>query len=328
MASRAKRYEGEAKLNVKKLIAVIILIIVIVMFVMGIKVLLGEHSNSTSGKVEVLTYYTIYEGGKWGVINSRGETVINLDYDEMIVIPDNTKPLFVCTYDVDYSNETYKTKVINDKGKEIVEGYDTVEPIINYNENLELWYEEGVLKVKKEEKYGLVDFSGKELLECKYDDIQGVQGIENSLLLLKDTKYGLCDDLGNIIIDTKYKKIEKIEDNYKNGYIVVDENNKHGIIGIDKSVILKCDYEDVKAIYSTNHYIVKQGGKYQVINKEGKVVLQDKFDDALDINGDYIIAKKGGKVGIIDIYGETKVNFQYDDLKEGPSNNYIAKKRR
>lgn len=296
MARRGKRYEEEPKLNVKKIIAVIIFILVIIMFVFVIKYLLENNSENSSGKIETITYYTIYDNGKWGVINSKGETVIEANYDEMIVIPDNTKAVFLCTYDVNYTEGTYKTKVINAKEKEIIQGYEQIEVITNYDEKQNMWYESNVLKVKKNSKYGLCDLSGKEILAPEYDSIEPIQGIENSLVLEKNGKFGLCDNMGNIVIDTQYTKIEKIGDSYKNGYIVVDENGKYGIIGTDKTQILECSYEEIKGTQSTNLYAVKSNGEYIIIDKEGNTILESKFDEIEDINGEYIIAKKNNKV--------------------------------
>ena len=323
--ARGKRYDNGSKLNIKKVIAVIVFFLVIVMFVMGIKALLSTHSKSTSGRIEAVTYYTIYDNGKWGVINSYGETVIKPMYNEIIVIPDSTKNVFICTYDVDYKNGTYKSKAINESGKDIITGYDKVETIANYDKDQNLWYEKNVLKVQKNGKYGLVDFSGKEILAPEYDNIEALKGLENSLILTKGEELGLCDNSGKIIIEPKYKKIDKIEDNYKNGYIVVDSENNYGIIGFDKSVILECNYEEVKGIYGDGKlFIVKEDGKYKVIDKEGKIVLNGKFDDVSAINGDYIVAIKNGKYGLIDIEGNTKIKFEYSEIREA-GKNYIAK---
>lgn len=322
--ARARRYEGNGKLNVKKLIAVIVLLLVIIMFIIGIKSMLTSHSENISGRVEALTYYTIYDNGKWGVINSNGDTVVKPTYDEMIVIPDNTKAVFICTYDVNYQDGTYKAKAIDNQNKEIIKGYDKVEAIANYDKNI--WYELGVLKVQKEGKYGLVDFYGKELLACEYDNIDTLKGVENSLIISKDGKYGVSDKSGNIIVKPEYKKIEKIENNYKNGYIVVNSEDKYGIIGFDKTVVLECKYDEVKGIYSNNLFVIKKDGKYQIINKEEETVLKDKFDDIVAINGENIVAKKGDKLGLLDIKGETKIKFEYEELKSAGTENYIGKK--
>jgi len=104
MANRARRYDKEQKLNVKKIIAVIVFILVIAMFIIGIKSLLNAEKTGTSGKIETTSYFTMYDNGKWGVINSKGEIVIKPNYDSMIVIPDSSKEVFICTYDENNEN--------------------------------------------------------------------------------------------------------------------------------------------------------------------------------------------------------------------------------
>lgn len=79
--------------------------------------------------------------------------------------------------------------------------------------------------------------------------------------------------------------------------------------------MLECKYDEIKPINSTEIFIVKKDNKYIAINKNGETVLEDKFDDVEDIDGQNIIAKKNKKYGIIDIEGNTKVDFVYDELK-------------
>ena len=108
---RGRRYNNERKLNIKKVIAVIIAILVVIMFVITINQLLNQ-SSKTNEKAFSLAYYTIYEDGKWGVIDTKGNTIIQPTYEEMIIIPDNTKPVFICTENVNYEDGTYNSKVI------------------------------------------------------------------------------------------------------------------------------------------------------------------------------------------------------------------------
>ena len=78
--SRGKRYNTEAKLNKKKVAAVIIAILVIIMFVMGIREILKDKPEKTE-KSFVLAYYTIYENGKWGVIDQNGNIIKEPTYE-------------------------------------------------------------------------------------------------------------------------------------------------------------------------------------------------------------------------------------------------------
>ena len=38
--------------------------------------------------------------------DSKGNTIIDANYSDMIQIPDKTKAVFVCTYDVNYNDDT------------------------------------------------------------------------------------------------------------------------------------------------------------------------------------------------------------------------------
>ena len=325
MARRATRYDDGAKLNVKKVIAVIVIFLLILALIFGIRALLKNGSNSLTGKLENVYYYTIYDNGRWGVINSYGENVIDPIYDEMIVIPDNTKDIFICTYDVDYSNGNYKTKVINKKGKEIIKDYDKVEAILNYDKNEKISYEKTAFVVQKEGKYGLVNYSGKELLAPTYDSIKALYGVENSLLIEKEGKFGICSSEGTIIIDPIYKMIEKIGDDNKNGYIVVNEENKCGIIGFDKEIILDTQYDEIKGVCGDNIYAVKENDGYVLINKSGEKIIDNEFEDIVSINKDLVVVVKDGKCGVINTSGETKIDFKYDSLTYTNGNYFIAR---
>ena len=156
--SRGRRYE-EPKLNMKKVFAVILAIVVIIMSVFIIKgVFSREQSN---GGITSKTYFASYKDNKWGVIDENGNTVIDPSYEEMIIIPDNKTDVFLCTYDVNYDTGEYNTKALNSKNEEIFTDYNKIEAIQNSDENNELWYEDNVLKVQKDGKWGTINNQGK-----------------------------------------------------------------------------------------------------------------------------------------------------------------------
>ena len=112
--SRGKRYNGsEHKLNIKKVIAVIIAFLVIIMFVAVFIKLMQPKAETTEKKV-AMAYYSAFTNNKWGIIDSSGNTVITPSYDEMVVVPNKDKAVFIVTYDVDYTNGTYKKNKVNE----------------------------------------------------------------------------------------------------------------------------------------------------------------------------------------------------------------------
>jgi hypothetical protein len=324
MAGRGKRYSEEKKLNYNKILGIAIFVLVIIMFVIGFKKIINTGIDS-SGKINTLNYFSAYSNGKWGVINSKGETVIEPQYEEMIVIPDNTKAIFVCTYNVNYETDEYNTKVINDKNEEIISGYDEITFIDKLDDDGNIEYL-SILKVEKDGKYGLTNLNGNEILPVEYDEIKLLSEVDNSILIEKDQKIGLCDYSGNIIIETKYKEIKAIGNDYKNGYITVDNGDLYGIIDFNKNVVFNNIYLDIEPIYSSNKYAVKIDKNYNIIDKNGKILTEEIFENVKDIENNIIIFSSNNKFGVMNISTETKIEPQYEDIEFINNNFYIAKK--
>ncbi len=325
MSNKGRRYNSQRpKLNIKKVIAAIIVLAVIIMAIIGI-VKLFTGGDKTEEKTIPNRYFAVYTNNKWGVINSKGETIIKPQYDETIIIPDNSKELFICTYDVDYTNSTYKTKVVNAKNEEIITGYDTVTTLENYDNENNVWYEKDVLLVKKDGKFGLVDFKGKELLKPEYDEISALKGVKSSILTKKDQKYGLVDNIGVAIIPNEYEKITSISEKYEDGYIVTNSDKKVGVINHDKSTAVDVKYQDVKALNGNGKYVVKEDNKWQIIDADGNTYLKGKADDIISINGENAVIKNSGKYGIVTLNGDTKIATKYQELKYLFDDKYIFK---
>ena len=51
--------------------------------------------------------------------------------------------------------------------------------ITNVDSSNNLWYEESVLKVQKDGKYGLINMNGNLILPAEYDKIEAVLGVKN-----------------------------------------------------------------------------------------------------------------------------------------------------
>ena len=323
--ARGKRYNDEQKLNTKKVVAVVIAILVVIMFVLGIKEILKDRPK-TNEKVFPLAYFTSYTNGKWGVIDSKGNTIIGQNYDEMIIIPDNTKPVFIVTENVDYAANTYSTKAINEKGEKVFQDYSKVEVIYNNDENNNLWYEENVLKVQKDGKYGLINLDGKELLPCTYDEINVILGTKSVYVTVLNNEKGLVDSKGNVIIENKYTEITSLTDKYENGFIVKNEQGKYGIIKYDKTVGLEEKYDEIKNVYGNSMYVVKEANTWKIVNSEGESFLENKFEDVKEINTENVTIKAQGKYGVVNLQGEEQIPAEYDELSYAFLNYYIAKK--
>ena len=319
--SKGKRYETEGKLNYQKVFAVIIAIAVIIMFIVIIRNVLKQRENIN----KEYEYFALYSANKWGVINQEGEIVINPSYQEMIIVPDKTKDVFICMYNINEETGEYQTKAINSKNEEIFTGYEQIEALENIDKNGNIWYEENVLRVKKNGKYGLIDLNGKEILPIEYDEINILKGIENSLIIKKDEKVGLVNDKGNIIVEANYKEVKNLGETYKEGYITISEDGKYGVISTTKKQLLENKYEEIEPVYLANYYLIKEAGTLKLINSSGEILVDKGFDEIKSVTKRGIIFVKNNLYGEMNNAGEVTIEAKYQDLKEVKEGIYIAK---
>lgn len=325
---KGRRYDGEPKLNMKKVVATALVFIVIIMLiVLAVKYIKSPKTKvGTNTKKIANSYISVFTEGKWGVINSLGETVIEPTYDAMITIPDQTKEVFICQTNINLDAGTYDSKAINSKSTQLFTEYDKVEPLQNIDGDGIVYYDSNALKVSKDGKYGLINYKGKELLACEYTEIYPIKYVKNSFITVKDNQKGLVDNSGNKIIENKYSDIQALTTKYADGYIVKNDSSKYGIINYNKRQVLECQYTEIKKIYGSNMYVVKEGNDLELINADREILLKNKFKEVVSIDNNNLIIKDGDNYGIIDEKGEEKIKTEYQYLEYVIDGNYIAKK--
>lgn len=325
--SRGRRYDydAEPKLNIKKVIGCILVLVLIVFIIIELKSLLTKK-DKTKDTSSLPTYFAVVEDGLWGVIDNKGNKIIDNVYEDMIVIPNRTKGVFICSYDNNYETESYKTAVFNEKEEEIFSEYDSVLPIENSDEN-GLFYDQNALIYSKDGKKGLITLEGKELISAEYDNLYALNGVEKSIIAEVNGKMGLINSSnGEVIIPVEYTNIESLSNNYDDGYIVQDETNKYGIIGVDKSKILEVKYDEIKKVSSKSYYVVVENGKLEVVDNKGTVVLDSGFDSVEGIGVDAFVITKSSKYGVIDVEGKAIIPTEYENIKISQKGYYIVRK--
>ena len=312
--SRGKRYSEDQHLNYTKVFAVAIAFLVIIMCIVIVKNLLSKQKENIVEQSK--DYYALYTDDKWGIIDSTGNTVIEPMYQEMIIVLNNRKDVFLCTYDVNENTGEYKTKVINRKNEEIYTKYDKIEPLENYDKSGNAWYEKDIMRVQKDGKYGLIDIDGKEVLSIEYEKIETLKGLENSIIITKNGKVGLVNKSGAIIINPEYKQIKKFDDDYTKGYITINQDKKYGLVSYAGTTILDNKYEKIDAIYGENHFVIEEKDKQIVIDSKGEKILKDGYDSITQINPDGIVFIKDKKYGFMNYDKKVLIKPNYQELKE------------
>lgn len=106
------------------------------------------------------------------------------------------------------------------------------------------------------------------------------------------------------------------------GMIVVSNNNgKLGVINFDYQTIIGNKYTTMEFDEFSKNFIVSDENRYGVISKEGRVLVELKYEDIEIINYSPLLykVKQNNKYGMLGENGNVIINTEYDGLG---SNNY------
>ena len=76
--------------------------------------------------------------------------------------------------------------------------------------------------------------------------------------------------------------------------------------------------------YKNDKFVVKDGVKTKLIDKDGSSILETGFDDIEYINGENLVVRKTMKYGIITTNGDTVIDAAYDSIKHCFGDYYIV----
>ena len=131
-----------------------------------------------------------------------------------------------------------------------------------------------VFVVIKDNKCGLINATGEQLLPCEYDAIS--EFAEGLAVLWQNDKAGVTDQNGRIIVPFEYDSIKP----YSDGLAVVIKDGKYGLI--DKTGNrLDMDYVDEMSSRAYDGlFLVKLNQKYGYMDRSGKIVIPCIYEQA------------------------------------------------
>lgn len=218
-------------------------------------------------------YMVVKSGNYYSIIDIAGSRLLDVSYKELT-------PFFSNGY----------ARTLNEKGEVIyidVNGLTRVVPDEKYK-NLGV-LNDSRISASLKEKYGYLDERGEPVTKFKWD---GITSFSDGVGLAKlKGKWAIISESGK-------EKTEYIYDG-----VVTDE---YGIACRQGCLF------------------VKKGKYYKLINKKGKELSSEKYDDAkIFTNDGYAAVCKNGKWGFVDRDGKLVINYQYEDALSF-SNGYAA----
>ncbi len=184
---------------------------------------------------------------------------------------------------------------------------------------------EGYFKLKRDDKWGILDSKLKPITPFKYDKIKDFD--ENGLCKVKIGKLmGLVNKQGVEQVPVEYEDIELLydEENHQNDtrYYKAVLNKKWGIIDSNNNPITQFKYDDIIWWFDENGLCkVKIGELMGLVNKQGVEQVPVEYEDIELLYDEenhqndtrYYKAVLNKKWGIIDSYNNKITQIKYDE---------------
>ncbi|MCX7641960.1 MAG: WG repeat-containing protein, partial [Elusimicrobiales bacterium] len=187
---------------------------------------------------------SVKKNNLWGYIDKVGKTVIPFNFEA-------ANPFYNGIASVKEKGKWY---LINEKGDRI--------KMINCDD-IYPFSEGGIARCKKDSKYGFINIEGKFIINPIYEEA-------------KDFDFYLAEVKLNgkqIILDTFNRSLFKDFDKTYNfdHYIIVEKENKKGLIDKDLKDILPIKFDDIKII-NDDLFFVKSENYWNIINKNNTII--------------------------------------------------------
>lgn len=254
-------------------------------------------------------YYIVSINSKMGVINSKEEVIVPISYLEIGSTP--------------YSDGSYLAK--NSDGKYGFMRIDGTVTLPFQYDNLKKVNQKSVFSVKGQ-KCGLVQVNSgipTEILTCDYDNV--IQNTSDySIIVEREGLFGIIDQYGDLITEVKYNSLEQIKTGnafiYKGiigeDYYLIDQQGQ--FIGDQsyKEIDVIPDYEKSSSYQlSFSYFKAKTSDKYMVIDKIGKVISKEQFDDIAFEFKNFMVVKLNQKYAIYNLLNsQMMTDFDYDQI--------------
>lgn len=141
----------------------------------------------------------------------------------------------------------------------------------------------GMLVVKKNDKWGVMDKNSNEIIGNKYSTIYFDEYNMSFIVSDSNGRYGILSYKGEIICSLKYDGLEIL--NYENMLYKVKYNGKYGIMSADTKLLTNITYDDIGYPEDSSKKI-----KYTLI-------IPELIEDV----GKTIVVKQNGKYGLVDL---------------------------
>ena len=292
--------------------------------------------------------------GKYGIINFEGKIIIKPIYEEIRNMPYREGELIV--------KKQGKYGVVSINGGKLLDcKYDYITGDNYYSEEKKYELDGYIVGINNEDgkmQYGYINNKREQILDVEFDKIYRMNDVKDDeniyLLAEKDGKIQLYKN-NKLLLDNNYQSINYSEDSK---LLILQKDGRYGVTDLNGKQILSVDYEQIRnpgdyiiAIKDGKQVIfdlvgtqkenlaytnilktenenynitVDKNDKYGVINKDGNILIGNKYNYIQYLYDNYfIVGGETGKSGIINDKGEEILPIKYEVIQKLDKNNIV-----
>jgi len=258
-------------------------------------------------------YVLALQNGKWQLWNKKSLPVINESFDSIIGVDNGLE------WDGKYCivRKNGLDGAIDQNGK-LVTACKYHFPFTTDD----LYNVSNVILISQNNKYGLLDKNMKEIIPCRFDSIFRTEQFaeySNYLVTQQGDKFGLYSITGSELQPCKYDAISNLACWNCGKYIFIKQFGKTGLLNPLGIEIIPCIYDSIIALddclfYGTKVAHIQRAGKMGVVNFEGKLLTEIKYDSIeYPIEG-YTPVIINSKYGLLDKDFKELYPCKYDEI--------------
>ena len=243
--------------------------------------------------IDVNTPIRIRREGKWGLMDFRGNTIVEPAYSFMYS-PCNGR--IAVENDSKYGFLDYKGKVVIPLIYDDAESFSNAEDCFGVPST---W-------VKKENKYGAINDKGEVIIPFEYDNADLLKGYA---IVEKDKNYGVVNFKNELIIPLGDNDIEFLD----NDIVSLGNASFCGAVNLTTREKYECDMGISEYGFTNGYAVVDHGSTKNIIDRQFKLQLPEWHDDIVLLDkGTVLICDKDSWL-FYDKIGGKGVPCQHDD---------------
>lgn len=208
-----------------------------------------------------------------------------------------------------YFSNNGKYGIVSTQGTKIIEGFDWVSDI----------NEDNLFIVRKNNKFGITNHSGSQMLEVNYDQI--IKASKGIYLLINNGKYGFYNALNSCFqtaLSYDYSK-EKTVDYYTNGNVLkLIKGNQQAIMDFNGKISIDFGTYDELFFAGNNLIKVRKKQKFGFVDRKLNLVIPYRYDNATNFSDSIAIVTYKNKYHLINLNGKELFSNDYNFLKLSP----------